>query len=308
MPQNRRARALAVGMALAVIVAMSSVDYTVRSGDTLTEIADEHDVKVSDLIQANDISDPDLIRPGQILVIPGTDKTHVVKRGETLNRIARSYGVSAAAVVKANDLADPDRIYPEQKLLIPAGASSSSSGEKGSEDGGGTSSQRGDYHIVKRGETVESIADKYKGVSADDIIRANGIVHGRIYTGTRLFLDGPSYVGGSSGSAGSSTYVVQRGDRLGDIAARYGTSVSKLASINGLRNVNVIRSGQKLEVPGGSGWVCPVRGAGYFNDWGFPRGGSRYHEGNDLFISYGSPVRAPVSGTVELKRGSIGGL
>ncbi len=311
MPHNRRARALAVGMVLATIIAISSLDYTVKSGDTLTEIANEHDISLSDLIEANDISNPDLIRPGQVLVIPGTDKTHVVQRGETLNRIARSYGVSSSSVVRANDLADPDRIYPEQKLLIPAAKSSGSSSSKGDSGGGGeggSSSNSGDFHIVKKGETVESIADQYKGVSADDIIRANGIVNGRIYTGTRLFLHRASYIGGSKSSGGSSTYVVQRGDRLGDIAARYGTSVSKLASLNGLRNVNVIRSGQKLEVPGGSGWVCPVRGASFFNDWGFPRGGSRYHEGNDMFTSYGSPVRAPVSGTVELKRGSIGGL
>lgn len=45
------------------------------------------------------------------------------------------------------------------------------------------------------------------------------------------------------------------------------------------------------------------------NDWGFPRGGgTRYHEGNDLFVSKGAPVLAPVGGTVEFKTGAIGGL
>jgi murein DD-endopeptidase MepM/ murein hydrolase activator NlpD len=51
-----------------------------------------------------------------------------------------------------------------------------------------------------------------------------------------------------------------------------------------------------------------VEGARYFNDWGFPRGDSRYHEGNDLFADRGSPVRAPVSGSVELIQGTVGGL
>jgi murein DD-endopeptidase MepM/ murein hydrolase activator NlpD len=102
--------------------------------------------------------------------------------------------------------------------------------------------------------------------------------------------------------------VVENGDRLGDIAARHETSISKLADLNGLSDVNMIRAGQKLDVPGGSSWVCPVDGASYFNDWGFPRSGGRYHEGNDLFVSRGSPVRAPVSGRVELIEGSIGGL
>jgi murein DD-endopeptidase MepM/ murein hydrolase activator NlpD len=52
-----------------------------------------------------------------------------------------------------------------------------------------------------------------------------------------------------------------------------------------------------------------VAGAKFMNDWGFPRaGGSRFHEGNDLFVSGGTPVRAPVSGVVEHKTGTIGGL
>ena len=101
---------------------------------------------------------------------------------------------------------------------------------------------------------------------------------------------------------------MQSGDRLGDIAAKHGTTISTLADLNGLDNVNLIRSGQTLTVPGGSSWVCPLEQGSYFNDWGFPRGGGRYHEGNDLFAPMGSPVRAPVSGTVELIRGSIGGL
>jgi len=61
-------------------------------------------------------------------------------------------------------------------------------------------------------------------------------------------------------------------------------------------------------IPSGTRWVCPINGASFFNDWGFPRGGGvRFHEGNDLFTTHGAPVHAPVSGTVEFKTGSIGG-
>jgi murein DD-endopeptidase MepM/ murein hydrolase activator NlpD len=127
-----------------------------------------------------------------------------------------------------------------------------------------------------------------------------------VYTGTRLFLDGTAFVG--EGSGGSASYVVQSGDRLGDIAAKYGTNISALADLNGLSDINLIRSGLTLAVPGGTNWVCPVDGGRYSNDWGFPRGGSRFHEGNDIFAEKGSPVRAPVSGTVELIEGTVGGL
>jgi lipoprotein-anchoring transpeptidase ErfK/SrfK len=46
------------------------------------------------------------------------------------------------------------------------------------------------------------------------------------------------------------TYIVQPGDTLGKIAARYGTSVSRLMALNGLRNPNLIWVGQRLKVSG----------------------------------------------------------
>ncbi|MGA7097175.1 MAG: LysM peptidoglycan-binding domain-containing protein [Acidimicrobiia bacterium] len=316
-----RTKAIAVGAILALTVAMFSVEYTVERGDTLGRIARDNGVSLADLVALNQIDDPNLIYPGQVLVIPGEegkpDTIHVVARGETLARIAGSYGANALAVARANSLVNPNLIYPGQKLVIPTDGSSSgpvaspaptSDGEsEGSTNKTPSGSRSGKYHVVKSGETLESIAKQYSGVSANDIAKANGVINGKIFTGTRLFLDGPSYTAG--GSSGSGTYVVKSGDRLGDIAAQYETTISALAKLNKISNVNLIRAGQNLTVPGGgSSWVCPVSSPSYFNDWGFPRSGNRFHEGNDLFTKYGSPVKAPVSGTVELKTGSLGGL
>lgn len=44
-------------------------------------------------------------------------------------------------------------------------------------------------------------------------------------------------------------YVVRPGDRLGDIAARYGVSVSSIVQLNGLSNPDVIYPGQRLKIP-----------------------------------------------------------
>lgn len=46
------------------------------------------------------------------------------------------------------------------------------------------------------------------------------------------------------------TYTIRAGDTLSAIAARYNTSVDKLASTNGIRNPNLINAGQTLEIPG----------------------------------------------------------
>ena len=65
MPEFRRSRALVVGSALVLVVAIFSLDYTVEPGDTLGRIARDQGVSVSAIIEANNISNPNLIFPGQ---------------------------------------------------------------------------------------------------------------------------------------------------------------------------------------------------------------------------------------------------
>lgn len=306
MPENRRARAAIVATVLALLVALFSVDYTVQRGDTLSRIAQEHGVSLQELIESNDLANPDLIFPGQTIVIPGSEVVHVVARGETLARIASQYGTTARDLAQANSLANPDLIRIGQEIVVSGSAGSRSTGGSSSTapPANNPGSRSGNYHVVKSGDTLASIAKQY-GVSEASIRTANGIVGDTVFTGTRLWLDGPGFV--AAGTPGTTTYTVKSGDRLNDIAARHATTVSKLVEINGIKNPNVIRSGQVLTVPSGASWVCPVGPASFFNDWGFPRSGGRYHEGNDLFTSRGTPVRAPVAGEVEFIVGTIGG-
>lgn len=57
------------------------------------------------------------------------------------------------------------------------------------------------------------------------------------------------------------SYTVVKGDTLSGIASRYGTSVSAIRGANGLSSSNLIRVGQKLKVPKGSGAVSSRSGA-----------------------------------------------
>ena len=50
--------------------------------------------------------------------------------------------------------------------------------------------------------------------------------------------------------ANGDVYIVQRGDTLSGIAAKYGTTWQKLASYNGIANPNIINVGQKIAIPG----------------------------------------------------------
>ncbi|MBR3942278.1 MAG: LysM peptidoglycan-binding domain-containing protein, partial [Clostridia bacterium] len=62
-------------------------EYVIQAGDTLREIAKACGLTVQDLVDANKIENPNLIRKGATLVIPTVDtaKRHVVVKGDTLS-------------------------------------------------------------------------------------------------------------------------------------------------------------------------------------------------------------------------------
>jgi LysM repeat protein len=198
-------------------------------------------------------------------------RTHVVQRGDTLYSIARRYSTSVQAIMSANGLSNRNFIWVGQRLTIPG------SGGGGSSSGGGTSSSGGVY-IVRRGDTLYAIARRH-GTSVQAIMNANGLRNGNlIWVGQRLTIPGSSGGGGSSSGGGGtqgggtipssgSVHIVSRGETLASIARRYGTSVAAIATLNGLRNPNLIYVGQRLNIPkGGSstggGTTPPSSGGG----------------------------------------------
>lgn len=104
------------------------ITYVVRPGDTLSEIALRYGVSVSQLVGINNIQNPNLIYPGQVLricegeaTVEISDLNHVlytVKPGDTLTAIARRYGVSVASIVSLNQIANPNLIYVGEILRI----------------------------------------------------------------------------------------------------------------------------------------------------------------------------------------------
>ncbi|MEO2108351.1 MAG: LysM peptidoglycan-binding domain-containing protein, partial [Actinomycetota bacterium] len=107
----------------------------------------------------------------------------------------------------------------------------------------GVAHARLDYR-VQGGDTLSAIAARH-GVSATSLVDANGLDDpDRIVAGTVLVIPG------GEGPAGG--HVVQPGETLSAIAARYGVSTSALAEANGITNPNLIRAGQHLRVAAGS--------------------------------------------------------
>jgi LysM repeat protein len=96
--------------------------YVVQSGDTLNEIAQRFGSTVRAIVRFNDIEDPDIIFPDQILCLPRAplvQPVYEVQPGDTLSAIAQRFGSRVDAIAQRNNLADPDRIFPGQILRIP---------------------------------------------------------------------------------------------------------------------------------------------------------------------------------------------
>lgn len=307
MLHAKRFRMFAAAVALSGFVVAFSADYEVKKGDTLGNIAGRFGVRTSELISANGITNPDLIRVGQMLVIPGQASTgagtHLVAPGDTLAAIAARYGTTVNAIAAANNLPNPNLIRPGQHLAVPA-----PDGPTPAPAAAAPVAPEGQTHTVAAGETLAAIAARY-GTTVEALSGANGISNtSMIYVGTVLRLSGTAFVA-EAATPPPSAYTVTAGDNLATVAARYGTTVEALAAANNLADPNLIRIGQQLEVPAAvNSWACPVPGATYFNDWGFPRSGGRFHEGNDLFAAKGAAVMAPVAGTAIFQNGRIGGL
>jgi len=112
-------------------------------------------------------------------------------------------------------------------------------------------------HVVQWGETLGIIAPRY-GVTVSAIVQANGLSNPNyIYAGQTLLTPGGAAPSGPPPAVGATTYVVQRGDTLGVIAARHGTTVNELVALNGIFNPNLIYVGQVLTVPGGGTSPAP---------------------------------------------------
>lgn len=102
----------------------STSTYTVKSGDTLSEIGQSLGVDWKEIASLNGIGSPYTIYVGQTLKVPSngttsSKRTYTIKSGDTLSGIASKYGTSVNAIASANGIADVNKIYAGQTIVIP---------------------------------------------------------------------------------------------------------------------------------------------------------------------------------------------
>ncbi len=102
-----------------------------------------------------------------------SQKYHTVRRGQSIGIIAQKYGVSISNLKKWNNLRS-NTIIAGKKLVIYSGSKSE------------VQAVSSNYYIVKRGDSLYTIAKKYSGISANDIKRMNNLKSNNLKPGMRL--------------------------------------------------------------------------------------------------------------------------
>jgi membrane-bound lytic murein transglycosylase D len=174
-----------------------------------------------------------------------------VRKGDTLGGIADKYGVSIAAIKTSNKIRGT-LIRPGQDLLItaaPRGMSVQSTTLAASVDAP-TSRNTSDKHVVRRGDTLWSIARSH-GVTMESIVSSNGLSSDdTLAVGQVLAIPGTTTLASTDAAEAvdtrSTTYVVRHGDTLSHIATKFRVRLSDLLGWNGLNSRSMIKPGQRL--------------------------------------------------------------
>ncbi|MCW5846987.1 MAG: LysM peptidoglycan-binding domain-containing protein [Anaerolineae bacterium] len=181
---------------------------------------------------------PTLAAPGPESATPDPaastiPRVHVVQDGENLTIIAADFGVSVEEILAINNLANGDLLAVGQELIIP----------------GGTGEAVATDYAVMPGDTLAGIAAEF-----------NTTLEAVVTTNRLITTDPPLLVGQlvpvisrtGSGAVRPVTgrpYLVEAGDTLLLVAARFGLPVEQLATANNMTSGAWIFPGQRLRIP-----------------------------------------------------------
>jgi LysM repeat protein len=287
MTMTAFSRRLALALALlAAVPAMAQEHsfYVVQTGDTLFRVARAHGLSVAELRALNGL-DGDVIRVGQrLLVRPLEGAPPRPPQGAELPAPPPSapppstppdplagdaYANAPADVGQTDDrqegLIPPDPIPagpppppppPATITRVAIGGTNSGQVVAGGASGGGEAQ----VHVVERGETLFTIAQRY-GMTVADLRARNGLSGDLISVGQRLAVSGgarpaaPVRPSGRRYDVRRSTlpddqvHVVRPGQTLFDVAVRYGASVGELLTLNPDLTSAPLEAGAVLALP-----------------------------------------------------------
>lgn len=202
--------------------------HTVKSGETLTSIAQRYALQLNYLAELNGLERNSRVRAGQVLKLAGdvpnkvatpvakstssaptTNSNtggYVVKSGETLTSIAKREGLTIAELAAANGLTTKSTVRSGQRLVIP-----------------------------KATKKLEPVKAEPKALSKKDDKKAEAKAVEKKKEANK--------------KAKTVSYKVKSGDSLIALAKKHGVTPAELAQINGLKSNASLQSGTTIQVP-----------------------------------------------------------
>lgn len=214
--------------------------YVVKAGDNLSGIADQFQLDVADLAEWNALENSSRVFVGQKLQLKASKgsaskkiESYTVQRGDTLQLLAQRFDLSLNELANLTEgLSRNSRLQFGQKINVPITAKNKQrSDKKGASEN----------YTVKRGETLSSIADKFK-LGLSDLRELNDLKGDSLDVGQRLKIPADAFK--------PDEYVVKSGDTLTEIAQRFELDLTEFARNNNLRASSSLQVGQRLQLDG----------------------------------------------------------
>lgn len=187
--------------------------HEIKSGDTLSQIAQRYRTTTQQIKAANTQLRGNNLRAGKHLLIPTSNKSsnayslsasqrqekiyaakgrgnkhfHIVKRGDSWWKIAREYNVSHKSLAKWNGKSPLDKLQLGQKLVVWSKNTSKPANPRLLGPLQGSATQKLHYP-VRRGDSLSTIADRFR-VAVKDIVKWNQLSKNKyLQPGQRLVL------------------------------------------------------------------------------------------------------------------------
>ena len=158
-------------------------------------------------------------------VEPEKSSIYIVKAGDSLWGIAKKYGTTVDYLKAINNLSS-NLLSIGQKLKVPDSTSNDNNNDN--------------IYIVKSGDTLYSIANKYN-TTVSNLMNINNLKTNLLSIGQELKLKS------TPAQNTETTYIVKSGDTLYSIAKRFNTSVNDIKNKNNL-TTNLLSIGQQLQI------------------------------------------------------------